>query len=399
MGSPRHVVMLASDFRPMTGGIAESLHHLAHHLVRHVPVTVMTTVPQNGYDWEHAYCLVRLPPLAERRLGERIGDNVAPIRKLHTGAYFLALGRQAGRLARRITGVGDGVVVVVGSWETASHFWCKACREAGIPYSIVAHGTELLIPLYATLPEWRREDFARAEHVLANSEATGRLAIDRFGLEKPPVVTNVPVGSRPSSTAIAERAATLRQALNLPEGPVVLSLGRLVRRKGFDLVLRAVADLAAEFRTLSYVVAGNGPERMALETRARELEIADRVRMLGEVDDLTKWALYEMCDVFAMPNRLLDGADWEGFGIVFLEAALSRRPSIAGRTGGTADAVVDGVTGLLIDPEHRTDLTNALRRLLADDGLRCRFGQAGEEIARTRFSGEAVADRLWSALR
>jgi hypothetical protein len=94
---PQHVVFLATDFRPMIGGIAESLHQLAHHLARHVPVTVMTSVAQNGSAGATAYRLLQLPALPERRLGRRVGDGVPPIRKLHTGAYFLQLWYEARR--------------------------------------------------------------------------------------------------------------------------------------------------------------------------------------------------------------------------------------------------------------------------------------------------------------
>src|SRR4029077_1525718 len=100
-------------------------------------------------------------------------------------------------------------------------------------------------------------------------------------------------------------AAALRDRLQLPQGPVLLSVGRLIRRKGFDLVMRAVAELSAEFPGLSYVIAGRGAERDALEELARTLGLADRIRLVGQVDDLTKWALYQIADVFVMPNRLL----------------------------------------------------------------------------------------------
>jgi phosphatidylinositol alpha-1,6-mannosyltransferase len=129
------------------------------------------------------------------------------------------------------------------------------------------------------------------------------------------------------------------------------------------------------------------------------LGVAERIRLVGPVDELTKWALYQIADLFVMPNRLLEGTDWEGFGIVFVEAALSRRPSIAGRTGGTADAVADEESGLLVEPERRGELTAALRRLLQDGALRQRLGDTGEHIARTNFSGDVVADRLWHALQ
>ena len=390
------MVVLATDFRPSVGGIAESLHLIAHHLSRHVPVTVMTTVPQSDAAWEHPYSLVQLPPLPERALGARVGDGIVPLRKLHTGAYFLALRRQASRAVRSL---GSGATALVGSWDTAAHFWCEACHRLGVPYAVFVHGAEVLLPLYGSLPDWRRRDFARADHVLACSAATAELAHDRLGLARPAAVVNVPAGPRPGEQLVAGRAASLRAQLGLPRGPIVASVGRLVRRKGFDRVVRSVAAMAGECPDLSYVIAGAGPEAAELDALTAALGVGGRVRRLGEVDELTKWALYEIADVFAMPNRSLDGTDWEGFGIVFLEAALARRPSIAGRAGGTGDAVLDEVTGLRVDPEDQDALTAALRRLLGDPELRQRLGTSGEAMARTRFSGEAVAGRVWSALQ
>ena len=382
----------------MTGGIAESLHQLAEHLARHVPVTVMTSVAQDGTAaCRRAYCLMELPPLPERKLGLRPGDTFTPIRKLHTGVYFFELRQHADAAASSVSRIGPQTVVIVGSWDTASHFWCAACRRAGLPYALIVNGAEVLLPLYGRLPEWRREDFVRADRVLANSRATADLAVERLGLPARPIVIH-PSVSRPSDAEVIPRAAALRERLQLSKRLVLLSLGRLIRRKGFDLVMRAVAELSVEFPSLSYVIAGEGPERGALEELARTLGIADRIRMVGQVDDPTKWALYQLSDVFVMPNRLLDGTDWEGFGIVFVEAALSKRPSIAGRNGGTADAVADEESGLLVDSERQDELTSAIRRLLRDEALRRRLGETGERIARERFSGDVVAERVWESL-
>jgi phosphatidylinositol alpha-1,6-mannosyltransferase len=397
---PQHVVFLATDFRPMIGGIAESLHQLAHHLARHVPVTVMTSVAQNGSAGATAYRLLQLPALPERRLGRRVGDGVPPIRKLHTGAYFVQLWSEARRTAAAVKQTSNRPLVVVGSWDTASHFWCAACRHAGLPYCLVVNGGELVWPLYGPLPRWQREDFTGADRVLAISHATANLAVERLALSTPPVVLYVAVGPRPADDEVRPRSTALRRQLQLDgRTPVLLSLGRLIRRKGFDLVLQAVADLAVEFPALTYVIAGEGPERTSLEALTRTLGIADRIRLVGQVDDLTKWALYDLCDVFVMPNRLLEGTDWEGFGIVFVEAALASRPVIAGRTGGTADAVADEGSGLLIDPELQGEVTSAVRRLLRDGALRDQFGKRGEQMARTRFAGDVVAGRLWDAIR
>ncbi len=383
----------------MVGGVADHLHRMADHLAARTPVTVMTTVPVAGASWPHAYRLVQLGPLPDRRLGRLPGDNLPPLRKLRTGAHFLALRRYADRVLADIKAqMGPDVAVVIGIWDTASHFWCDACHRAGVSYYIVAHGVELLMDLYGRrLPRWRQRDFARSVRVIANSRATARLTADTFELATPPAVVNPSVGPRPASEDIASRAAELRRELRLDhesERPILLTVGRLVPRKGCDLVLRSVAELAAEYPGLRYIVAGDGPERVRLDRLARELGVADRVRMLGDVDDLTKWAAYDICDVFVSPTRLSHSADWEGFGIVFLEAALSGRPAIGGRTGGTDDAIVDGLTGVLVDPDQRGELSGAIRRLLSDAGLRGRLGRTAEQMARTRFTGEAALRSL-----
>lgn len=388
-------MFLTTDFKPMLGGVADHLHRLAHHLAERMPVTVLTSAAQNGTRWDHAYGLEPLDPLPERRLGFRAGDSLSPVRKLHTGAYFLALRRYADRSVARVNALAaDGGAAVVGIWDTAAHFWCEACRRSGVPYYMLAHGVELVIPLYGRLPSWRATDFSHATRVIANSRATADLVSRRLGLSMPAVVVNPSVGPRPPAELIAARAAKLREQLGSRTGPVVMTLGRLVPRKGCDLAIRSVVELRSDFPGLTYLIAGDGPERAALETLVTALGAAGHVRLLGEVDELTKWALYDLCDLFVMPNRLLGGDNWEGFGIVFLEAALSGRPSVGGRTGGASDAIVDEETGLLVDPEQPGELTSAIHRLLADDTLRNRLGCVAAERARTQFSGTGVAASL-----
>jgi phosphatidylinositol alpha-1,6-mannosyltransferase len=387
----------------MTGGVAEHLHRVADGLAASRQVIVMTSAPQNGHSWEHAYRLTLLDRLPRRRLGSRPGDRFPPIRKLHTGRYFFALSRYARRTIAGIKAAAGNsdLAVVVGIWDTASHFWCEACRRHDVPYYLLAHGLELIHPFYGRLPEWRRADFRHAVRVIANSRATADLATTRCALQVPPVVVNPVAGPRPAASEIEARAAKLRRALGVAEvggGPVLLSVGRLVPRKGFDLVLHSVAWLRRRYPNVRYVILGNGPERMRLEQLAGELGIASNVRMLGHADEITKWAAFEACDLFVMPNRLLGGTDWEGFGIVFLEAALASRPAVGGCSGGTADAVVDGETGLLVDPERPGELTDAIRRLLEDSDFRGRLGRSAEQRARAHFSEQALASRLPSEL-
>jgi phosphatidylinositol alpha-1,6-mannosyltransferase len=267
---------------------------------------------------------------------------------------------------------------------------------SGIRYTLLAYGVELVIPLYGQLPDWRRDDFQQASRIIAVSRSTAALAADRFNLSRQPDVVNPIAGEPLSGPAIEERAAELRARLG--HGPVLLSVGRLVRRKGFAQVLESVADLRRAFPDVRYVIIGDGPEREALQSRVSALGLDRHVVMLGRADDATKWAAYKVCDLFVMPCGELGGADWEGFGIVFAEAARVGRPVVAGRSGGVGDAVRDGETGVLIDPDDPAALRDALTQLLADDGARARMGDAALRMAERRFTPTALRQQLIAGL-
>ena len=183
----------------------------------------------------------------------------------------------------------------------------------------------------------------------------------------------------------------LRAALGiLPSRKLVLSVGRLSRRKGFDQTIRAVARLREDGLDVCHVVIGIGEDRDYLQGVARECGIQDRVHLLGHVlpEDLARW--YCAADVFAMPNRQI-GGDNEGFGMVYLEAAACAKPVIAGVDGGTGDAVLDGQTGYRVDGASVDRICDALRRLLSDPDLAARLGSRGYERVQAELSWERVA--------
>ena len=203
--APDRVVVLTTDFLPQVGGVADHLHRLSESLAgspagslagplsERMPVTVMTSVAQGGATWPHAYALDPLAPLPDRRLGRRFGDAIPPLRKLYTGAFFLSLRHYGAAVMKRIAPrPGEDVAILIGIWDTASHFWCAAARRAGLPYYLFAHGVELLIPLYADLPAWRRDDFARAARPLSGLQKQFRsIAQNLRGRKKQKVLTNV----------------------------------------------------------------------------------------------------------------------------------------------------------------------------------------------------------------
>ena len=210
----------------------------------------------------------------------------------------------------------------------------------------------------------------------------------------------VPCGidsSRFQPLSEAERAA-VRSRFGLGDGPLVLSLSRLVPRKGMDVLIEAAARLAGRHVGLQVAIGGSGRDRARLERLARSTGAP--VHFLGRVaeDDLAQ--VFGAADVYAMLCRnRWGGLEQEGFGIVFLEAAAAGVPQVAGNSGGAAEAVVHGDTGLVVDdPSDVDEVVEALERLLLDDTLRSSMSHRGRARAVADFDYEHLAPRLLAAI-
>ena len=197
----------------------------------------------------------------------------------------------------------------------------------------------------------------------------------------------------------AERRAA-RAALGLPaQGPLVVSVSRLVPRKGMDVLIEAAAGWPPPIPDLVVAIAGDGRELAHLR-RLAGAEPGGRPRCSGGSATEDRAALLGAADVFAMAcrNRWL-GLEQEGFGIVFLEAAAAGVPQIAGDSGGASEAVLDGVTGLVVDdPGDPGAVAEALRSLLADPNRRRRMGRAARSRVQESFDNDVLASRLADAL-
>jgi phosphatidylinositol alpha-1,6-mannosyltransferase len=155
-------------------------------------------------------------------------------------------------------------------------------------------------------------------------------------------------------------------------------------------MVRAVAQLRDQGLALRYVIAGIGEDADYLDglIRVHNLSgVAHRIGAVSEID-LPRWM--NACDVFAMPNREVDG-DNEGFGMVFIEAAACGKPSLAGLAGGTGSAVLHEETGLRVDGDSLEVVASSLRRMLDDEQLRVQMASSAYERATQCFSWDAVA--------
>jgi glycogen(starch) synthase len=173
----------------------------------------------------------------------------------------------------------------------------------------------------------------------------------------------------------------------LPAGPVVLLAGRLTPEKGFDVALRACADVAHDVAGMRVLLAGDGPERGSLRALVDELGLGDAVESCGPVPSDEMGALFARATVVAMPSRYP-----EPFGLVALEAALAGRPVVASRVGGLPEVVLHGETGVLVPSDDVGALATALRALLRDRARAAALGRAARARAERDFTlGEHTA--------
>jgi phosphatidylinositol alpha-1,6-mannosyltransferase len=283
---------------------------------------------------------------------------------------------------------------------------CKVARVpllmrpwAGWKVAIAAHGMEITKnghrPRRQTGLRWA---FGSADLAVAVSRFTRDRILDA-GVA-PDQVRVIPCGVSPELFRPRDVAAA-RRRFGFGTRPVVLTLARLVSRKGHDLVIRALPALRQRVPDLLYVVAGphNPPYEERLRALAREHGVEATVRFLGYVEEEALPDLYTASDVYAMPSRHdAAGGNFEGFGISYLEANACGVPVVGADTGGVADAIEDGATGYLIPPDDVPALTDRLLRLLSDPAAARRMGEAGRTRVLTSFTWERIAARFLAAL-
>jgi len=257
------------------------------------------------------------------------------------------------------------------------------------PVVIYAHGEEITTWRQSGKYRIMRFTYRHADKVIANSDFT-REELIKLNVA-PERITLISPGVDIEKFKPGLESADLRAQVGAgPDQLMILSVGRLSRRKGFDQVIKSLPSLVEKGLDVHYVIIGIGEDRDYLQDLASQDAVAGRVHLLGHVEmaDLPRW--YNACDVFVMSNREING-DTEGFGIVFLEAAASAKPVIAGMAGGTADSVVDGVTGLRIDGNCSATVANGLYKLLSDPILSKRMGEDGLKRVLKNYTWESVA--------
>jgi phosphatidylinositol alpha-1,6-mannosyltransferase len=265
------------------------------------------------------------------------------------------------------------------------------------PYGVILHGAEVTIPsripLVASSLRYvlRRATVAVCAGPFPESEAR------RNAAERLCPVIQIPPGADTSrfQPINDEARREVRASLGRRDDEfLIASWSRLVPRKGFDTLIRASAQLSGEFPHLRVIIGGDGRDRARLERLAQKLRAP--VTFLGHVDDAQQPKWIAACDLMVMDCRSRwFGLEQEGFGIVFIEAAASGLAQIAGRSGGSHDAVRTGETGVIVDnPRSVNDLATAIATLVRDDEQRLRLASRALVVARRDGAWDHLANEL-----
>ena len=377
-------LLLAFNFPPLGGGIARWMGELA---LRYPPRSLIVSTGRHGGS-----------DASDPRFPQPI-DHVAiratRLRTLNGLALWTA---RADTLVRR---------------HRPGFVWCAELKPAGyparwlraryrLPYGVLVHGTELLL-LQAKMRRSRfkwwtaRQLLGGASVVVANSRWTADLARSVLGaLGRPALARDVrvvPLGTTPSHFHPGIDPRPVRAKYGLDGGPWLLTVSRLDTHKGIDTAIRALPAVRAAFPTVRYAVAGVGSRRPEFERLVATLGLGDAVRFLGFVADDELPALYNAADLYVGASRRYDLLA-EGFGIALVEASACGLAVVAGNSGGVPDAVRDGETGLLVDPDDPAAVTAGITRLLGDPALRRRLGDAGRRAVETYYNWDRVARDL-----
>jgi len=365
------------NFPPVEGGIATHCFQVAKYMSR-LGEDVLVIAPDGPgareFDAGLDFNVYRMPSLRSRYLRFLVTSLYAlltVIRHRRVDCLYSTLWRNSGLPA-----------------------WLVS-KVTGVPYFQAVHGTEVM---RANLGPGLRWLFAltagRARKLIALGEYEGVL-LGRLGIPQDRVIV-VPEGVDPEeylADRVPDRGKTIRRKYGLDGRKVILTVGRLVRRKGHDMVIRALPQVLETVPEVVYLIVGRGSEQDDLRQLAEEMGVQDKVIFAGFVPDEELLAYYELCDAFIMMSRE-EQDDVEGFGIVFVEANACGKPVIGGRSGGVSHAIQDGITGVLVDPCDVGAIRSALVEVLTNHEFAARLGGNGRRRVEQELNYAVIARRI-----
>jgi phosphatidylinositol alpha-1,6-mannosyltransferase len=352
------VLILSSEFPPIVGGISSYAYNLSRGLCR-ADVKIHVITFGSDYDFSD------IPNLKALRLASFWNKKFIKIIPLFVCALWICIWEKP-----------NNILAMVWTHEGIASFLIK--KILGTKYFLMAHGSEVLKHKEKNIQQWLMKlIFENAKTICANSRFTRKLVVS-LGFKTPNIIVAHPPISIPPTPSTAD-LDELNKKFDLNGKLVLLTVSRLVPRKGHAEVIKALAKLRSKYPNLIYVMTGEGPYIEILKKIAEEHDIQDRIIMPGFVSTRDLSLLYQRCDIYVSPSHEINN-DIEGFGMSLAEASSFGKPVIAGKSGGVEDAVIDGETGLLVESPSVDFLVEGITRLLDDELLRLNLGNSGKEF-------------------
>ena len=273
-------------------------------------------------------------------------------------------------------------------------------KRIGLPYLCTVHGEELNAMGKSRELKWlARRVFAGAQELIATSHNTAQLLIRDWAVETSRlrvVQPGVDVARFYPGTA-CEIAAT-RQAMGWTGRRVILTASRLQRRKGQDMMIRALPAIRQSVGDeVLYAIVGHGEDKDYLQTLAHQADVRDHVQFMEPLPIQQLAPAYQAADLFVLSNRNVEG-DFEGFGIVLVESQACGVPVVAGQSGGTRETLIENVTGQTVNCDEPTALAHVVSDLLMDDSRRMNMAVQAHQHAQQHFDWNTLAQTHRDAL-
>ncbi len=359
----KKTLLITMDFYPSIGGISRYYERLSDCMPASDWAVLAPTLPVGVFEEAHPYAIYR-----KRFFSKFLWPR------------WLMLAYAIYRIVKKeqIRCMLVGQVLPVGSAVWLVSFF------TGIPYVVSLHGMDL----GCAQKSYRKYTAAScvlkyARKIVVNSSDTAHKAM-QFGVGEQRIAYIYPCADIPH-TAFIERTGE--------HYPVLLTISRLVQRKGIQYSIEAMPRVLQVFPTCRYIIAGGGQMMRELNGLIQAKGLRDHVECIGIISDEAKDALYRECDMFVMAPYE-DNGDVEGFGMVYLEANSFGKPVIGTRSGGVPDAVVDGKTGILVEEKNSDTLAEAILRLAKDTTFAQRLGAQGCERVKQEFQWSVQAKKL-----
>lgn len=358
-------LLLAENWPPRTGGIENYLTHIA------------TLLPKGS--------VTVVAPIAEDKVGTGNEEGNSGIKEVIRKRFFWPFLKPAWLplwlFIKKLAAAEKFDVILCGKALFEGLVAYRLKKLFDIPYIVFTYAMEIEV--------WARETKTKkkliqvllaADRVVYINEETKKTLLQLGVLERQLVKVWPGVDDGYFNEQNNEDVARVIATYNLKQ-PYIFAFGRLVPRKGFDVLIDAFAKLdQMKFPHLQLVIAGDGPERKNLEGAAKRNFLDASVKFLGFVPQEDVVALYSGAKIFALTPRV-DASDIEGFGIVYMEAAACGVPAIGTRIGGVPEAIEHNVSGLVVAPDSSKDVADALALLLSDEQLRSKLGAAARKRA------------------